>query len=294
MDPRMKVVVAYDGSDCADAALNDLSWAGLPVDAEIRVLTVYETSLLDPDSRHASAVQDAAVATSERAAARLRRALPGRRVTAHERAGSAASCILEQAHAWQADLIVLGSHGRSAIGRAVLGSVSHHVATHAHCSVRVARQEQPPERETARIVVGLDGSPESELALRAVAEREWPAGSRARLVTAMHVPVPEEFRHLDLLEHSEARLRGALEHVSELTKNHSDRLSASGLSIESVQREGEARKVLVEEAAALRADAIFVGVRPGHRLGRFVLGSVSAAVTTTAHCSVEVVRDPDG
>lgn len=288
----MKVVVAYDGSECADAALNDLSWAGLPADAELRVLTVYETSLLDPDSRHASAVQDAAVATSERAAARLRRALPGRRVTAHERAGSAASCILEQAHAWQADLIVLGAHGRSAIGRAVLGSVSHHVATHAHCSVRVARQEHPPEREAARIVVGLDGSPESELALHTVAGREWPTGSRARLVTAMHVPVPDEFRHLDLLEHSETRLRATLERVGALTKKLTEPLAARGLTVESAQRDGEARKVLIEEAATLHADAIFVGVRPGHRLGRFVLGSVSAAVVTTAPCSVEVVRDP--
>jgi nucleotide-binding universal stress UspA family protein len=290
----MKVLVAYDGSECADAALNDLAWAGLPNDAEIRVLTAYDTHLLERDPRQSSSVQDAAVALSERAAARLRRALPGRRVTAVERSGSAASCILEQAQAWHADLVVVGSHGRSAIGRVVLGSVSHHVVTHAHCSVRVARQQQPPEREAARIVVGLDGSPESELALRAVTRRPWPAGSRAKLVTAMHVPVPDEFRNLDLLEHSEARLRAALERVAELTKSVSGALDACGLAVESVHREGEPRRVLVEEAEKLGADAIFVGVRPGHRLGRFVLGSVSAAVVTTAHCSVEVVRDPDG
>jgi nucleotide-binding universal stress UspA family protein len=289
----MKVLVAYDGSECADAALNDLSWAGLPTDAQIRVLTAYETSLLEPDSRQFASVQDAAVAVSERAAARLRRALPGQRVTAHERAGSAATCILEQAQAWQADLIVLGSHGRSAIGRLVLGSVSHHVVTHAHCSVRVARQQHPPEREAALVVVGLDGSPESEFALREVARRTWPPGSRATLVTAMHVPVPEEYRQLDLLEHREARLRATLAKVSALTKSVATDLADAGLSVESVTREGEARKVLVDEAKALGADAIFVGVRPGHHLGRFVLGSVSAAVVTTAHCSVEVVRGPD-
>lgn len=289
----MKVLVAYDGSECADAALNDLSWAGLPSDAEIRVLSAYETSLLQPDSRHAAAVQDAAVALSERAAARLRRALVSQRVTAHERAGSAATCILEQAQAWQADLIVLGSHGRSAIGRLVLGSVSHHVVTHAHCSVRVSRQQHPPEREAAEIVVGLDGSPESEVALREVAGRAWPRGSHATLVTAKHTPVPEEYRHLDLLEHREARLRASLDAVSKLTKSLAKDLEAAGLSVESVSREGEARTVLVEEAKKLGADAIFVGVRPGHRLGRFVLGSVSAAVVNTAHCSVEVVRDAE-
>lgn len=289
----MKVLVAYDGSECADAALNDLSWAGLPSDAELRVLTAYETALLEPHSRQSSAVQDAAVALSERAAARLRRALPGRKITAHERSGSAASCILEQAQAWQADLIVLGTHGRSAIGRVVLGSVSNHVVTHAHCSVRVARQLQPPEREAARILVGLDGSAESEFALRAIARRAWPAGSVLRLVTAMHVPVPDEFRNLDLLEHSEARLRASLERVEGLTASTSSDLARAGLAVDSVRREGEARRVLVEEAEAFDADAIFVGVRRGHHLGRFVLGSVSAAVVTTAGCSVEVVRNPD-
>lgn len=289
----MKVLVAYDGSECADAALNDLSWAGLPSDAEIRVLTAYESPLGESDSRHSSSVQDAAVALSERAAARIRRALPGQRVTATERAGSAASCILEQAQAWRADLIVMGSHGRSAIGRVVLGSVSHHVVTHAHCSVRVARQQRPPERESTRFIVGLDGSPESELALRAAARRSWPPGSHVKLVTAMHVPIPDEFRNLDLLEHSEARLRATLERVAEITKGLTPALEAGGLTVESVHRDGEPRRVLVEEAEKFGADAIFVGVRPGHRLGRFVLGSVSAAVVTTAHCSVEVVRDPD-
>ena len=37
------------------------------------------------------------------------------------------------------DLIVVGSHGRSALGRFMLGSVSQKVVTEAHCSVRVAR-----------------------------------------------------------------------------------------------------------------------------------------------------------
>ena len=110
----MKVLVAYDGSIFADAALNDLSWAGLSPDVEVEVLTAYEADggLFEPDSRHSAAVHDAAIAVSERAAVRLRRVLPHAKVTAREAPGSAASCILERAQAWQAGLIVLGSHGR--------------------------------------------------------------------------------------------------------------------------------------------------------------------------------------
>ncbi len=47
--------------------------------------------------------------------------------------------ILAAADHWQADLIVMGSHGRRGFDRLVLGSVSESVAMHAHCSVEVAR-----------------------------------------------------------------------------------------------------------------------------------------------------------
>lgn len=288
----MKVLVAYDGSVFADAALNDLSWAGLRRDSEIEVFTAYETcpGLIEADSRHMSAAHDAAIAVSERAAVRLRRALPYAKVSAREEQGSAASRILERAQAWQADLVVIGSHGRSAFGRVVLGSVSHHVATHALCSVRVARQQHPPGRDHTRIVVGLDGSPESQLALRQVASRAWQPGSHVRLVTATHVPMPDEYRHPELLEHAEARLRDALERIGEHCAAAADSLAEAGLTVESVTRAGDPRTVLAGEARELGADVIFVGVRSERGLGRFVLGSVSAALATTAHCSVEIVR----
>jgi nucleotide-binding universal stress UspA family protein len=44
-----------------------------------------------------------------------------------------------EAEAWGADLIMLGSQGYGAVARFVLGSVSHAVASHAHCSVEIVR-----------------------------------------------------------------------------------------------------------------------------------------------------------
>jgi nucleotide-binding universal stress UspA family protein len=44
----MKILVAYDGSECADAALDDLRRAGLPSDAQIKVLSVVENWLPPP------------------------------------------------------------------------------------------------------------------------------------------------------------------------------------------------------------------------------------------------------
>ena len=50
MANRMKVLVAYDGSKCADAALDDLRRAGLPPDAQIKVLSVVENWLPPPSA----------------------------------------------------------------------------------------------------------------------------------------------------------------------------------------------------------------------------------------------------
>jgi nucleotide-binding universal stress UspA family protein len=50
--------------------------------------------------------------------------------------------ILNEAESWQADLIVVGSHGRSGFDRVVMGSVSEAVALHATCSVEVIRPKE--------------------------------------------------------------------------------------------------------------------------------------------------------
>ena len=63
----------------------------------------------------------------------------GLSVTTSVATGDARSMILQEAVRWQADLIVLGSHGRKGLGRFFLGSVSEAVARHAHCSVQIVR-----------------------------------------------------------------------------------------------------------------------------------------------------------
>jgi nucleotide-binding universal stress UspA family protein len=56
--------------------------------------------------------------------------------------GPAKDVILDIAERWGADLIVLGSHGYSGWKRFLLGSVSHAVAAHAHCSVEIVRSRE--------------------------------------------------------------------------------------------------------------------------------------------------------
>ena len=79
--------------------------------------------------------------SAEHAAETLRAG--GLKVTTRVVEAEIRTAILDVAADWQADLIVLGSHGRKGIQRFMLGSVAESVARHAPCSVLIVRT--PPE-----------------------------------------------------------------------------------------------------------------------------------------------------
>jgi nucleotide-binding universal stress UspA family protein len=62
--------------------------------------------------------------------------------------GSPKQVLLDEADAWRADLIVVGSHGRRGLDRFLLGSVSQAVALHARCSVEIVRM---PLRQAVQV-----------------------------------------------------------------------------------------------------------------------------------------------
>ncbi len=65
-------------------------------------------------------------------------------------AGDARQTLLDAAAAEHADLIIVGSHGRTGVSKLLLGSVSSHIVTHAPCSVLVVKQERRRPRAAAR------------------------------------------------------------------------------------------------------------------------------------------------
>src|SRR6266508_5432072 len=126
-----RVLIAYDGSECADAAVEDLRRAGLPEKVHAVLLSVIENNLLEEPlaiGRLESLAQ--------RASARIRSLMPGWSVEPLVSFGSAASVIIEKADEWLSDLIIAGSHGRTGVRRACFGSVSQRLAHEAPCSVR--------------------------------------------------------------------------------------------------------------------------------------------------------------
>ncbi len=196
---------------------------------------------------------------------------------------------------WGPDLVVVGSHGRSALGRLILGSVAQRVLTEARCSVRVARGRVEEPDTPARIVIGVDGSPASEAAVQEVAARLWPLKSEVRVIAVDDPLTPTFIGQLvpPLMKTIEDSNRADREWLKKLLENCAYLLRPAEVKVSTEIRQGEPKSVLVDAAEEWGADSIFVGSTGfSNRFERFVLGSVSAAVAARAHCSVEVVRKP--
>jgi nucleotide-binding universal stress UspA family protein len=111
--------------------------------------------------------------------------------------GSPSRELLQKAEKWGPDLIVVGSQGRSALGRFLLGSVSKKLATESRSSVRVARRiAEKSDDEPPRIMIGVDGSPGAERAVRSVGRRVWPEGTEVRVVAVDDSVSPRRIAHI--------------------------------------------------------------------------------------------------
>lgn len=297
MTDGMKILIGYDGSECADAALADLRRAGLPGNTQALIVSVGEIWLPIPRSfglvdthftEEAPGLFEKTDALASQAAKRLQTVFPSWEIKAEALIGSPARTLIEKAEAWGPDLIVLGSHGLSGIKRLFVGGVSQKTLAEAHCSVRVAREHNSDPQRPIHIVVGLDGSPGADLAVEAIVQRSWPPGSKVLAVAAeLELPTPRSAQIMGPLwqwiheEHE--RMRQAIERARE-------KCQSAGLSFTSCMKQGDPKELICAEAKRVNSDCIFVGAKSQSRVDRFLLGSVSAAVASRAHCSVEVVR----
>jgi nucleotide-binding universal stress UspA family protein len=147
----MKILIATDGSDFSRTAIEKCCRMLNLKDAEIKIVSVYEQSApmaTEPfaiSAQYYQETMDLARKQSETFAADSIKQL---RENLHDSApnietevflGSPSRVIVDEAGDWKADLIVVGSHGRSFWGRLTLGSVSDAIVHHAPCSVLVAR-----------------------------------------------------------------------------------------------------------------------------------------------------------
>lgn len=145
----MKILVAYDGSRFAEAAIDALLERPWPAGSEVRLVTAIEPVRIVPPSpglellspfgeRLEAKVREAAYQQIQRALARLA-VRPDLAASYEIREGEAKQALLEAIRDWRPDLVLAGSHGKSPFERLLLGSVSHALVSQAPCSVEIVR-----------------------------------------------------------------------------------------------------------------------------------------------------------
>jgi len=140
----VKILVAIDDSSYSQEALRAVAAQFRPQNTSVRILHVLQPIAISAPPQMAAQYAPELEALGkegrdlvERAAAQLR--AEGFAVEATVAKGDIRLKIIDSAKEWNADLIVVGSHGRTGIPRLLLGSVAEFVARNAPCSVEIVR-----------------------------------------------------------------------------------------------------------------------------------------------------------
>jgi nucleotide-binding universal stress UspA family protein len=147
----MKILLAVDGSSFSDAAVEEIARRPWPDGTEVNVLSVSEPPAYPMGEAAAlpsryyeemeKIAEEQSRAAVDKAVERLRSSVTMLRVEENVVSGHPVQEIVDRAERWDADLIVVGSHGYRGFKRLLLGSVSQAVASHAKCSVQIVRSK---------------------------------------------------------------------------------------------------------------------------------------------------------
>ncbi len=136
----MRILIGVDDSSFSKTAVEEVARRSWGPDAKVKIVSVIETPY--DSTRQETGMENpykVARASVDRATEMLRRGGNDFEIIGQIVEGSPKQVILDEAEDWDADLIVVGSHGRRGLDRFLLGSVSQAVALHASCSVQIVR-----------------------------------------------------------------------------------------------------------------------------------------------------------
>lgn len=291
----MKVLVAYDLSDASAEALEQARSETKALGATLGLCHVLPV-VYDIEPFYSQFRQDATLDLGA-TEAEIRRAVEDKvqgvvgtdPTEVFIERGAPYAEIVRRAETWGADLVVVGTHGRSGIARVLLGSIAERVVRHAHVSVLVAR----PIKKAGVVVAATDLSEASLPVVEAAARAAERRNARLVVVTAVDfataaatsiagapfgatpvVPPPE----------IQDQVRAAMRET--ITKEL-ERVRATG---EARVIDGSPAAAITEHAESLGAELVVVGTHGRTGLSRLALGSVAERVVRAASASVLVVR----
>jgi nucleotide-binding universal stress UspA family protein len=288
---RLNILLADDGSQHAQAAVEWLQSACLPPKSQIHVFRAFHSG------------QIPWVSDFERALERTQTQLshPGYRVKTELTLGHAAEKILEIAEAQNPDLIVLGAKGLRSTLNILLGGVAQHVVEYASCPVLIVRA---PYQGFCKILLVTDGSASSLSAARYLGRFPLPVDAD---VTILHVlpplytPVMMEpyygawqtvYAMHPLPQEEEAVLKEEAKSGERLLARTSALLRRQGLEATSMLARGDAATEILDHAGKNQTNLIVAGSRGLSQFKSLWMGSVSRKLVHYANCSVLLVKAP--
>ena len=284
VDTRMadyqRLLVATDGSDTADLGVEQALELAALLDLEVRAVSVVDAPPpTGPDSE-----------SGERA--RARRTLTAVRTAGEDRdvtvdtgllVGDPRREILEDANERDADVVVMGTHGRTGVRRWVMGSVAAAVVREAVCPVLTVNRRVPAAvTRFDDVLVATDGRPGADGAIDHALEIADAVGATVHALSV----VDDVHSRIDVvLEAVEQAGRESMDAIAE-------RAAERGLDADQTLERGIVHERIVEYADEHDVDLVVLGTESRPPLERFVVGSVSQRVIGRSPVPVLTVRTP--
>ncbi|TVR75959.1 MAG: universal stress protein [Sphaerobacteraceae bacterium] len=213
------------------------------------------------------------------------------RVSTDIRLGQAATEILEAAEAVEGSAIVMASHGRSGLGRMLMGSVAERIVQSSQVPVFVTRASTDTRAEFGKqkitnVAVALDGSDLAEQAL----DRAYDIfrnNVRYTLVRIVEPVAPGQSYSSEIIANYE---REARESAEDYVRDAADTLTTHGATVSADVRITEPASGITRVASEFGADLIAMTTHGRSGMGRFLLGSVAERVLHDTDRPVMIVR----
>ncbi len=278
MNTDQRIVVGYDGTPDSLAAL---AWAAKV--ASLRGEAVVATTIIDPRlTPRGIAWPESYWDEIDDRAREVFAQWPDVPATIERHVGHLVPRLLESASG--SSMLVVGSHGHTALHEMLVGSVSQSAARHAGLPVVVVRP--PVNPGSGRIVVGADGSESSTRAMEFACRMAELTGDKVVALRAWYpaAVVADRYGYLpttgvDTMDAAQADLARIVDDV---------RTSHPDVAVEGEIFHGAAERALRD--AADNASLLVVGSRGHLAIGEVLMGSVGRALLHHAHCPVAVIH----
>lgn len=288
---RMKILLADDGSQHAQAAVRLLSELPLPPKSHVHVLRVFQPGQIDALRQMEQSLKHTENQLLE----------GGIKVDAELVLGYPAEKIVETARETKPDITLMGAKGLRATLGILLGGVAQQVVEYACCPVLVVRA---PYQGLRRVLLVTDGSSYSRHAVRYLSKFPLPDKVDVRLMHVLspltqpiimepylggrdaYVPLRTPEEEVKIMEKQEQEGQALLNRTQ-------DSLLKKGIKSTSVLIRGDAATEIIDYTDKNDIDLIVAGSRGLSQFRGWLMGSVSRKLVHYSNCSVLIVKQPE-